>query len=160
MKKFHRIITGVLIVALLCVIAVFAEGDSYSSADDPPVTYSYVTQILKAQIKQEILSELEDSDLSSGGGSMSAYEVVYATQGQQIIAGDACEIILRAGSAKAVSSFAEQGLSDVTSGGELLNGNSLAINHYVLIPRGDGRGVEVTTNSAYFMIRGEYTIVG
>jgi len=166
-KKCHPALIG---IAVVCMIAVFAEGDSYTSADDPLVTYSYVTQVLRPQLKQEILAELQNGNLSIGGNDSkdedepapvsASYEVVHATLGQQILADDACEIILRSGSAKAISPFADQGLSDVSSGSEILNGKELSRNHYVIIPRGDGRGVSVTTNDAYFMIRGEYRIVG
>lgn len=88
------------------------------------------------------------------------FEVVYLTKGQSLMATDACEVILRSGAADAVSPFDEQGLADYTSGAELLNGAKLTVNHLNLISRGnDGRGLIVTSDDAYLMVRGGYTIV-
>ena len=73
-------------------------------------------------------------------------------------------VILRAGSAEAVSPFTEpatrQGLNDLSDGGELFNGDAIPIYHSLLIPRGDGRGIKVTSvDGAYIMIGGRFTIV-
>ena len=167
-KKLIPVLAGVL---LLCMIAVFAEGDAYISANDPLITLSYVEQMLKPQLKEQIKNEVVEeikkegipSSSSSSSGSVAAtYEVISVSQGQQILAEGndlSCEIILRSGSASAVAPGG-QGLSDLTAGNEISDGASLGRNHYIVIPRGDGRGVVVTTDIAYFMIRGEYRIVG
>ena len=38
------------------------------------------------------------------------------------------------------------------------DGESITINHMMLIPRGDGRGILITSANAFIMIRGEYAI--
>ena len=85
-------------------------------------------------------------------------------KGQTIYAkGGPVEIIVRIGSAKVVSPFnnqwARQGLSDNTAGCDVFDGEYVAPNHILLIPRGDdGRGVTVCSADAYIMIRGSYVI--
>ncbi len=97
------------------------------------------------------------------------FQVVHLTQGQSLIcnggSSSAVEIILRSGQAVAVSQYAStgtyaQGLSDTTASVEIYNGQNLTVNHNVIVPRGDGRGVKVTSVDAYFLVRGEYDIVG
>lgn len=97
------------------------------------------------------------------------YHAVFVPYGATIIAtgeDDTVMLILRSGSAVAVSPYIEagkiQGLNDLTLGIDVYNGESIAPFHNVMIPRGgqDGRGVTVTSlDGAYFMLGGDYTIV-
>jgi len=75
-----------------------------------------------------------------------------------VVAASPCDIMLRAGTAVAVSSYTSQGLSDYTAGVEVMNNDDITINHMMLIPRPDGRGILVTSTSAFIMIRGEYKL--
>ena len=89
------------------------------------------------------------------------YEVIEMQKGQVLYAsGDkGIEIILRSGTATVVSPFANQGISDNTIGTDLQKGTAIGLNHLLLIPRGgDGRGIKITSTSAFVMVRGEYTI--
>lgn len=105
----------------------------------------------------EKLGESDDVDAKIEAASQ--YKAICISKGQSLIANAACEIILRSGKAIALSPFANQGLSDVSSGAEVLNGRSISLNHLLLIPRGDGRGVFVGEGEAWFMVRGAYTIL-
>ena len=92
------------------------------------------------------------------------YEVVSLNYGQTLLAGDSCEIILRSGTANVVvqdkiNVDAQVGLSDLTASCELLVNTDVPRNHYIIISRGDGRGVIATSDIAYLMVRGEYQIV-
>ncbi len=97
------------------------------------------------------------------------YEAVHVPYGATVFAKDAEDsivVVLRTGSAEAVSPYTElgtaQGLNDLSDGGELYNGDRLELFHNVLVPRGgtDGRGVRVTSiGGAYLMIGGDYTVV-
>ena len=120
--------------------------------------------VLKSQV-----SELEkdlDSVLSELG---KVYEAVYVPYGATVIAtseSDTVMLILRTGSAVAVSPYVElgtiQGLNDLTLGTDICNGENIPLYHSIMIPRGgsDGRGVTVTSlDGAYFMLGGDYTIV-
>ncbi len=117
------------------------------------------------------VTELESAvaKLGNGGGggaaSGSVYAVVYVPAGKTLICtNNSLEFILRAGEAKIVSPFttpgSEQGIADMTSGADLLNNQAVSLNHQMLIPRAnDGRGIVITSNGAYVMVRGEYAIV-
>jgi hypothetical protein len=78
--------------------------------------------------------------------------------GTKIIAEAGTEIILR-GTNGATTAIASNlgGLSNVTNGSDIRNGENIPANHLLLIPRSDGRGINVS-NYAIFIIRGNYTV--
>ncbi|MBS4030283.1 MAG: hypothetical protein KGZ63_02530 [Clostridiales bacterium] len=116
------------------------------SAGDPLVTQSY----LHAYVEQH----------GGSGGGGSSYEVVNVAPGGMLEGGEGTEIILRAGNATAVANSAGSGLSNVTVGKDLGNGEKLPLNHLLIIPRADGRGAKVpaTGGTAIFLVRGAHTI--
>ena len=119
---------------------------------------------LKKQVKE--LEEQLDSVLAELG---KVYETVFVPYGATIYAKDAEDvviIILRTGSAVAVSPYTEvgtiQGLNNTTNGTDICDGEAIPPYHSIMIPRGgdDGRGVTVTSlDGAYLMVGGDYTIV-
>ena len=115
-----------------------AEAGSFG---DPFVTLSYLNSVLP-RVSPD-----------------AAFEVVHLTHGQRLRSRDgSLELILRSGAASVISREAEQGIADMTGGGDLLHGESIPRNHYLLIPRADGRAVSVTSIDAYLMVRGDYEI--
>lgn len=163
--KQPKYIVAVLICAILA-IGVNADT-SYSTENDPLVTLSYIEKI-KEQILNELLTEINSGTLNITTNddidSKLGYEVVELKQGQSVMAANSCEMIFRSGKATVVIASETNkansiGLSDLTKGAELLNGDEVPVNHYIIIPRADGRGIKITSPSAYLMIRGEYEIV-
>lgn len=134
---------------------------------------SYMSEFksaLRTEIYNEVSAELEkkypnaaETD-SQDTTNPVEYEVVRLTKGQKLRASGACELILRSGSATAFVDSDENraagvGLSDCTDGGEILDLNDIPTRHLLVIPRGDGRGITVTSEECYLMVRGEYTII-
>ena len=120
--------------------------------------------VLKNQIKD--LENQLDNIIEELG---KIYESVFVPYGATIFAKDdedTVTLILRSGSAIAVSPYVEQGklqgINNLTEGVDILDGGNIPLFNSILIPRGgnDGRGVKVTSlEGAYFMIGGDYTIV-
>ncbi len=107
----------------------------------------------------ELEKQLSEGGVSGGAATSSGYEVVYMKKGAKLLAKTPCEIILRTGSAIVVS-ITVNGLNDITNGDELLNATAVPLYHCLLVPRGgDGRGIEIRSEDAYVMVRGEYEIV-
>lgn len=149
MNKMKWEIIAAAFICVLLMVSVSADG--YSTENDPLVTLSYVEKI-KEQILKELLNEIDNE-----------YKVLEVFKGQTITAKNSCEIIFRSGTAKVVVTdeinLANSiGLSDITAGTELLKDADLPVNHCVIIPRGDGRGITITSDIAYLLIRGEYEI--
>jgi hypothetical protein len=89
-----------------------------------------------------------------------SFEVVTLTSNQMLVAVDgSLELILRPGGTAAVySEITGNGVADLTNAVELLGGTAVPVNAYCLVPRGDGRGIVCTSQTAYIMVRGKYEI--
>ena len=94
--------------------------------------------------------------------SMSAeLELVELKRGQKIQpASGSIEIIARQGTvAAAISPHENLGIGNLSDGSEILNNQTIPINHILLIPRTDGRSIYILSEVAYVFVRGEYEIV-
>ncbi|KNY27390.1 hypothetical protein [Pseudobacteroides cellulosolvens] len=78
--------------------------------------------------------------------------------GQKLLAGASTEIVLRSGSAKAISGT-YGGLSDITAAqsADLTTGAPIALNHLLLASRDDGRGI-TAVKGCWLIVKGTYKI--
>ncbi len=112
----------------------------------------------KNAILEDSLAALEKRIYALEEEKTGGYEVLYLKKGQKIMAEESCEIILRTGRAIVVS-IVENGINDVTAGTELLNADTVPAYHNLLVPRADGRGIQIVSEDAYIMVRGAVSIV-
>jgi hypothetical protein len=151
MKKSITIFgTMALTLAIGVLIGQVGKADTPSqpgSADDPIVTKSYVD------------AKLAGGGSGGGGGTTGGdgFAVVQLSSGQVLKGGAGTEIILRSGSASAVSSV-NGAVVDVSGATDLVQGTAVAVNHLLLVPRNDGRGVKAGSYTNFFMVRGTYTV--
>ncbi len=103
-----------------------------------------------------VTTEPEEETKEPAAVSMD-YEVIYVNAGQAIIGN--CEMILRSGTAIAFCPGIN-GISDLTAGADLADETDIPLNHLLLVPRDDGRGIFITSEEAYVMVRGTYTVLG
>jgi F0F1-type ATP synthase membrane subunit c/vacuolar-type H+-ATPase subunit K len=162
MKKLFALAAAALITGFAALLSGGAPG----SATDPLVSKSYVDQRIdeisaggmtdaaKETLVSEAVARLEPL-LSARAGL--SYAPVRATLGQTIIGGEGAEIILRSGTADAVSASPD-GLADVTGGFDIGAGSTISLNHLLIVPRGDGRGALITSQEAWFLIKGRYMV--
>ena len=159
MFSIKRIVLVVLAVVLtsLVVYAVDPGAD-----DDPLISLSYLEEKLdelKSGLESKItalekkMDNLEkDNDSSNDGDETvttqsSGFKVVNLKAGETLSLGESAEIILRTGSATVVGGTGG-GLSDVTVGKDVPDGGKVELNHLLITPRNDGRGIKVSENSA------------
>ena len=126
-----------------------------ASATAPPTTTEDNSQ--NSQYQQQGSNSDYISFISAESLS---YGLVELTKNQKIKAkSGTLEMILRpGGTAKVISSYQTQGIADITVGAELLNDEDVPINHSLIVPRADGRGISVTSVIAYILVRGDYEI--
>jgi len=138
------------------------EAAKVGTSSDPLITLSYLLNVAMPQLEAALLSKLDPAAFPPSGGTASdtSYVVEELRYGQTVTAkSGSIEIIVRPGTtASCVSPFSEQGLADLTAGNEILNGKDLPINHTLLVPRSDGRGIRITSSTAFIMVRGDYEI--
>lgn len=174
-KRIQIVIS--LIVALIvssAIIAFAAPGDS----NDPLVTLSYITETLMPQIDQKInasidakldqkISEKIDEELAgftpsspsastSSGASAESFILVNVRKNQRIIGGEGTEFVVRSGSGVIIATE-NGGIADLSAGCDLPNGSAVPLNHHLLVPRNDSRGIKFDTN-AIVLIKGTYTV--
>lgn len=150
--NFIKTKRGIFVTTTLCVLLftaiVNAETFTPGSAQDPVVTKSYV---------DSKLIELENKLIGSGSqGTSNAYSPLQILQGKTLLGGVGTEIIFRSGEATAIDNGLN-GISDITSGTDLRTGEPLTLNHLLVIPKEDGRGITATTD-IWVLIKGKYTI--
>ncbi len=185
-KKTATLLALLAACTLLSVFA-FAADSSYDSANDPIVSKSYLDMRVSelnsliaehvSTINSEISSarssieklESENAALKKqveelieavgqNKESMTAFEPVELQPGQKIYPkGGSLELVIRTGGGKVVAED-DQPISDMTVGKELVPGASVSLSHYILIPRDDGRGILITGESTWIMVRGNYEI--
>ena len=83
------------------------------------------------------------------------YEAVFIEIGKTLIAESGTEMILRSGGAVAVTGV--NGLCDVTVGADIVDGMNIPLNHLLIVPASDGRGMKFYKDS-WLMIKGAYLV--
>lgn len=148
--NFIKTKRGIFVTTAVCIllftVIVNAETFTPGSAQDPVVTKSYV---------DARLTELENK-LAGSQGTSNTYVPLQILQGKTLLGGVGTEIIFRSGEAVAIDNGLN-GISDITSGSDLRTGQPLVLNHLIVIPKEDGRGITATTD-IWILIKGKYTI--
>lgn len=133
MKKLNIFLTSAILMTTLFIGTTEAGYIEPGSESDPLVSKTYVDN--------------KNNEMK--------FRVVELNKGQTIIAEGGAEIIVRTGTVNAIGSTAG-GISDITEGEDLLTGDQIKLNHLLLIPRSDGRGLQVKTDNTFIMIKGNY----
>lgn len=153
MKSISTKINLVLIIIILLMLtSMFSSGVNYNagSASDPIVTQSYVESRIEA------LNASIDEKLEQNKGASLQFAVLQVFEGETIHLEGNAQFILRSGQATAIGGEGG-GLSDLTTGLDLATGDNVSKNHYLLVPKTDGRGVQMIT-MGWVMISGNYTV--
>lgn len=163
-KAKHIAFVLIVLCSFLLIHIVQAVTAEPGTDADPLVSQSYVDgkiNDLTAKIN-ELTAKVTDLTAKNTGLTQQVqaiparFEVIEVKAGKQLIAGASTEMILRGGKATAIASQSG-GISDLISGADIQNGAGIPLNHLLLIPRDDGRGIKVI-NTSWVMIKGPYTI--
>ena len=178
MKNFKIIALAAAFSVAITALPMLVHGDEelYNPENDPLVSLSYINEVVTPKYEEKITelnsqiaslnetvtalntslaqatekitaleSKLAEQPTDSALGG---YEVVHLTKGSKLLADSPCEII------------PINGLNNITDGTELLNAVDVPLFNCLIVPRGgDGRGIQVTSDEAYVMVRGDYQIV-
>lgn len=162
MKNMFSIKGIVLVVLVVVLMSLVVYAVDPGTNDDPLISLSYLEDAideLKDSLESKItalekkINNLEKNNTSSDSQDKevvvksSGFKVVNLKAGEVLSLGESAEIILRTGSATVVGGKAG-GLSDVTAGKDIPDGGKIELNHLLITPRDDGRGIKVSQNSA------------
>ena len=129
-KNFVAGLASGLAVITVCAVVALANPGSDSN---PLISKDYLDNVFKPEIVEYVKTE-------------NAFKVVELATGQKLIGQAGCELILRQGSATIISTE-KGGLADVTEGNDPSNGMAMPSNHLLVVPVGDGRGIEAKGRS-------------
>ena len=179
---------NIKLISLLCMAALIVSlmyGGLTASAqpgdiNDPLVSKAYVdsqieqlrsliannpgvpsggslSQEEKEMIISEVLGQLFGYTFQPPAeAGITPYDAVFIESGRTLIAESGTEMIMRGGGAVAVTGV--NGLCDVTVGADIVNGTTIPLNHLLIVPASDGRGMRFIKDS-WVMVKGVYFIV-
>lgn len=155
-KSFSLRINLVLVIIIIVLLGSGAASANYNpgSSTDPLVTQSYVENRIAA-LNASIDERLNNLETQSGGDSVN-FIVLEVKKGQIVHLEENSLFILRAGEATGIAGQGG-GLSDLTTGLDISTGQKIELNHLLLIPKSDGRGVKMDYDG-WVMISGGYSI--
>ncbi|OPX88057.1 MAG: hypothetical protein A4E53_02214 [Pelotomaculum sp. PtaB.Bin104] len=130
-KTTATVAVVVLVISILSYAAFAGTGDEPGGSNDPLVTRSYVDQYVQWQV----------ADMKTG---------------QKLVAQAGTELIIRRGQATVVDP-AGNGIPDITVGADIHAGAQAPVNHLLVVPRDDGRGVKAQS-PVVIMYRGGASI--
>lgn len=116
----------------------WAGGEPGTTAD-PLVTKSFVEDYVNEK-------------LGTGSGG-SQWDVKVIQPGGTFLGGAGTEVVLRSGKATCIDPTTS-GILDITSGGNVVDGQQIPANHLLVVPREDGRGFKAETE-VIIMYRGK-----
>lgn len=156
--RTKTIVTAILIMLVLSAMVTFAApGDS----NDPLISLSYITDTLipemDARVDQRVVQRVAEAMKNySGSTGSSSFVLVNVNSNQRIYGSEGTEFVVRSGSAVVMGTYSG-GIADLTAGVDLPDGSGVSLNHHLLSPRNDARGLRFTTNGIV-MVKGTYTI--
>lgn len=174
-SRITSFVAGIVLTIVIClgVTHIWAANNDAGSVSDPLVTKSYVDKLVDTLSKQissgttgtatqptnmtEIYKYIDNkfADMETTKGA--SFVVVEVAAGKKIYGKASTEMILRTGKAKAIGNKTGEGISDVTSGKDIKDGEDITANHLLIIPRDDSRGMLLEKKS-YIMVKGGYSV--
>jgi len=170
--KNKRIILPLAILS--CILCISVSLADPGSSSDPLISLSYFEdkiETLKTTLLEQLTAtfstkfdELEKNvdktlkDVSENGISApTEFKIITLSEGETITCEAGTEIIVRSGKSIVITSETSSGgISDITAGKDLSNGEEIINNHLLIVPKTDGRGIKATVTGA-IMIKGNYT---
>lgn len=178
MNKTNRVTVafGAVVLAAVCVVGGISAMASGGDKEDPLVTLSYLTQVFTPEIMDQVdkqvaasekdltdrldqaiedYSEQMEQALGESGGESASFSVVTVPAGRAVMPAAGGEVLLRSGSASAVSGT-DPILIDSTAGSTVSVNGALKADHLYVCPL-DGAWIYCTSECT-FLIRGSYTL--
>ena len=142
---------AILIFSIICIlmssaIVLASPGDS----SDPLVTLTYITDVLLPDVDARIERKVNEVQSST-------FKLINVDAGDVIYGEMGTELMVRSGGATIIAGKNGGGIADLTSGSDLAGDTYVSLNHHLLIPRSDSRGLYFVKDSI-IMVKGKYSL--
>jgi hypothetical protein len=131
-------------------------NNSNTSNIDKDALIQSVSQYVDSRIS-DLENNLKSQTGQQGEVVAASFQVLELAPRQILMAGEGTEIIIRSGKVLAIGNNAGNGLSNITTGKDMLTGEEIQLNHLLIVPRADGRGI-ISQTESWIMVKGKYTI--
>ncbi|OPJ55249.1 hypothetical protein [Alkalithermobacter paradoxus] len=147
MKNIIKNKTAMAVLVGSCIVALsyITQASTFNPGtnEDPLVTRSYVDTKI-SQIN------------TSGINIVNTMQVITLNKGEKLILEAGSQMILRNGTARIIDS-PSGGISNLTTGVDMIKDSNIPRNNLLLAPRSDGRGARAITD-CIFTVTGNYRI--
>jgi len=150
-SRIFVVIAVSLVILLLGSALAVAAGGAPGSVDDPLVTRSFV----ESQVNSLVAGSVDEA-VKTSVGMYTKWQVMDLAPGQRLEGKAGTELIVRAGKTELVDPVGS-GIPDVTTGVNITVGKVLALDHLLIIPRTDGRGIKALSKTIV-MYKGEVEV--
>ncbi|MDK2865982.1 MAG: hypothetical protein PWP51_77 [Clostridiales bacterium] len=143
-----------IVIGVALSFGISGADNTAGTSSDPLVTLSYLNQqmsALEARMTGDVNEKISALDVSTP----SLFEVINVPNGTTLYFGASTEFILRVGTAVVVDPNAV-GIPDLTSGIKVDDKGIVPLDHHMLVPSDDGRGIKLTSD-CWLMVKGTYT---
>jgi|GEM_PF-1469919 len=147
-------ITIGIVVGLVLGFGIDIADDNAGTVNDPLVTVSYMTQQMEA-LESRMTSQMNLKMNTVTTVEPVKFEVINVPAGTSLFFSASTEFIVRVGEAKVIDPN-KVGIPDLTTGSKVDNGVVVPVDHHLLVPSDDGRGITIVTDS-WLMVKGDYT---
>ena len=142
---------AILIFSIICIlmssaIVLASPGDS----SDPLVTLTYITDVLLPDVDARIERKVNEVQSAT-------FKLINVDAGDVIYGEMGTELMVRSGGATIIAGKNGGGIADLTSGSDLAGDTYVRLNHHLLIPRSDSRGLYFVADSI-IMVKGKYSL--
>lgn len=134
---------------------VFLTSTLYANDNDVVVTKSYLEGEIE-QLKKELEALTNLDKTSENTSNQMIYKLVEVPEGKHMIGDEGTEVVIRSGVGVIMSTI-NGGITDVTDGIDLQNGEEAPKYHLLIIPVTEGRGI-LAESDLVVMVRGSYAI--
>lgn len=170
LKNKRIIVTTLALIISLTAVSIAANPGSSS---DPLISLSYFEDritSLKDELSKSLSTTLSEKfevlnknieknidDIKKNGiTAPSSFELITLGANETLILEASTEVIVRSGKSIVITSEnSSGGISDVTSGKDLSNGEAITNNHLLIVPKSDGRGIKANVTGAV-LVKGNY----
>ena len=148
-ERTMKIIIAVLAVLLLAGAAAFA-ATNYGSRDDPLITKSYLDEVVKPQLENDMKTKLDAASAETLSGAPGEFTSVELSAGQTLRCAAGCQMLPVRGSVSALGAMA-----DTTTGDAVASGAALSANHLYLAT---GTGGVSAAGAATVLVSGDWSL--
>jgi hypothetical protein len=143
-----------IVLGVALSFGISGADSTAGTSSDPLVTLSYLNQQMSA-LEARMTSDVNEKISAVDTSAPSLFEVINVPNGTTLYFGASTEFILRVGSAVVVDPN-DVGIPDLTAGSKVDEDSAVPIDHHMLVPSDDGRGIQLTSD-CWLMVKGTYT---